>query len=157
MLEKDTYKLINGSPLNTKIYKVNEELERIKSYFYDNSNPRIPKLYGLPKIHKSATTSSSYEVLKRITMYIMYKLCTKDIFFPFGGKLYRQTCQFVFGFLRIHTFESFLQKYGNDKVENLLLLLNAQCPSKKFKCEIEKEGVLPFLKVRRSDDHQLRL
>jgi uncharacterized membrane protein len=45
-----------------------------------------------------------------------------------------------------------------DKIEDLMSLLNAQSPSIKFTCEIEKEGVLPFLdvKVRRTENNQLQ-
>jgi hypothetical protein len=262
MLKEGPYELVKRSPLNTRIKEVNEELHRIKDEFnvnflhLRNSNPTIPKLYGLPKVHKpgnkmrpissnnNATTEkitkwlsnefenlpdppgqwvkNTFEFVERVkdvtlerdellvsfdvtalypnvpilaamkhlnvglksiglerskvTMYMrLAELCMKENSFQFKGKFYEQTFATSMGnalspFVANLSMWVFEQKLWvryvddvfaivhKDKIEDLMSLLNAQCPSIKFTCEIEKEGVLPFLdvEVRRTEDNQLQ-
>jgi hypothetical protein len=121
----------------------------------------------------------------KVTMYMkLAELCMKENTFQFEGKFYEQTFGTSMGNalspfvanLFMGVFEQKLKRrklfpklwvryvddvfaiVHKDKIEDLMSLLNAQCPSIKFTCEIEKEGVLPFLdvEVRRTEDNQLQ-
>jgi hypothetical protein len=114
-------------------------------------------------------------------MYIrLAQLCMKENSFQFEGKFYEQIFETSMGnalslFVANLLMGVFKQKLKRrkllpklwirylddvfaivhrDKIEELMSLLHAQCPSIKFTCEIEKKGVLD-VEVRKTKDNQL--